>query len=224
MTEKPVLIGLVGYAQHGKSTVADFLKNMGFIEYAFADPLKKVVMNMFGFTVEQCYDGKLKEEVDNFWGITPRQALIAIGELNADPQIPNLNLGSGGRLWIRKFEHEFEKNEWKNTNVVVSDIRHENEALAVKKLGGLIVRVHNPHVKMDDEFRKSASEQRIKNIRYDAVIFNDSTKEELHNDVASIYNMLLNTPQINSDYETYIDRTKEFPITYLFKKRAFPII
>lgn len=208
---KPILIGIVGFAHHGKSTAANYLISNGFTEYAFAEPLKKAVMSIFGFTYEQCYDIKLKEVKDPYWGISPREAMIAFGEHNAEKLtelMPNLDLGESGRIWIRKFEHEYIKNKWNEKNIVVSDIRHNNEALAIKKLGGYILRVHNPRIEMNEEFRKSASEQRIQHIRFDGIIKNDSTIDEFHKSIAYLQTAIINNPKLNSNYEDYKDGNK----------------
>jgi hypothetical protein len=196
--EKGVLIGLVGYSQHGKSTVAQFLKKQNFIEYAFADPLKATVMGMFGFTYEQCYDQEYKNKVDPFWGISPRDALIKIGEHNAEKIkeiLPAINLGNHNRLWVRKFEKEFINNNWINKKIVVSDIRHQSEADVIKKLGGYIIAVYNPHISMHEEYRKSESETRIDNIKFDNIIYNTSSLDKLNE---STINILDNLHSINT--------------------------
>jgi hypothetical protein len=221
MTEnKNTLIGLVGYAHHGKSTVAAFLKTLGYIEYAYADPLKEVVMAMFGFTYEQCYDQKLKEVIDPFWGISPRQALIAVGENNAESLkklMPDLNLGEFDRLWIRRFEQTYAKNGWNTKNIVVSDIRHENEARAIKKLGGYILRIHNPRINMNEAFRSSASEKRVDAIRYDGIIHNDDNLIELYKDIYYMHNAIVSEPLINSSYENYINKDKKLLVLEISK-------
>ena len=219
---KSLLIGIVGYAHHGKSTTADFFKTLGFTEYAFADPLKSVVMAMFGFTKEQCYDIKLKEVVDPFWGISPRTALIAVGEHNAEKLkdlMPDLDLGEFRRLWIRKFEREYSENKWNEKNIIVSDIRHADEANAIKKLGGYILRVHNPRIKMDEAFRQSASEQRVRDIRFDGILINDSNKIDLYRDVTAFNHVVVSSPSLNSKYEDYINKDKPIVVMQLSKNK-----
>lgn len=216
--QTPLLIGIVGFAHHGKSTAANFFKTIGFTEFAFADALKLVVMDMFGFTYNQCYDTKLKEQIDEFWGITPREALISVGELNAEKLkelMPNLNLGEFGRIWIRRFEREYSTKEWNRKCIVVSDVRHENEARSIKKLGGYILRIHNSRIKMTENFRKSASEQRIKDIRFDGIINNDGSMIDLYKNVTSIYNSIIANPNLNSNYENYVDKNKNIFVTQL---------
>jgi hypothetical protein len=72
MSNKYNSIGLVGYAGSGKDTTAallqiELLKNADqFSLYAFADPLKKFITDVFGVEKERLYDQKLKEQTINF--------------------------------------------------------------------------------------------------------------------------------------------------------------
>jgi hypothetical protein len=51
-----MIVGIVGLSGSGKDTAADFLvKNHGFSKIALADPIKRVCMEVFGFTAEQLW-------------------------------------------------------------------------------------------------------------------------------------------------------------------------
>lgn len=51
-----MIVGLCGQAGSGKDAAADFLvKNHGLVKVAFADPLKRIVQDVFGFTDEQLW-------------------------------------------------------------------------------------------------------------------------------------------------------------------------
>lgn len=51
-----MIVGLLGQAGSGKDTVADFMvKHHGFVKVAFADPLKRICQDVFGFTDEQLW-------------------------------------------------------------------------------------------------------------------------------------------------------------------------
>lgn len=57
------IVGLGGEAGSGKDTVAEYLeKDYGFHTVAFADNLKKLCMEVFGLTHDDCYDQKAKKE------------------------------------------------------------------------------------------------------------------------------------------------------------------
>lgn len=206
---KLIHIGVVGFAKHGKSTLTNIFKDMNYKEFAFASAIKYALVPMFGFTYEDLHDQYLKEIVNDFWGISPREAMQAFGEHNAEKLkeiLPNLNLGNSGRLWVRNFEKCLIDNKH---NIVISDIRHVEEAKAVKKAGGYIINIHNPRIKMNEEFRKHASESRINNIRYDCMIINSGTISELEEVAIKINKMLQENPLANSTYEKYIDQSHE---------------
>lgn len=65
-----MIVGIMGFANAGKNSVAEILtlrgleRNEPFVEVAFADELKRLVMKLFDFTEEQCW-GILKEVPDH---------------------------------------------------------------------------------------------------------------------------------------------------------------
>ena len=74
-----MVIGFCGQTKHGKSTLANYTtKKYGFVEIAFATPLKLCCMHAFGFTHKQLFGNK-KDTVDNYWGVTPREILQFVG-------------------------------------------------------------------------------------------------------------------------------------------------
>lgn len=56
-----MIIGIVGFAQTGKDTVAKILSEHGFQRVAFADALKRVTMRIFDFTYDQMW-GTLEQK------------------------------------------------------------------------------------------------------------------------------------------------------------------
>lgn len=217
---RPLLFGLVGFAGHGKTTVTNMLKIFKFEEYALADPLKKGCMAMFGFSEAQCFDDKLKNIVDPYWGVSPREVLQKVGtELfrnQLKTAIPNIDLGDSNILWVRNFERYYESNKTKN--IVLSDVRNVDEALMIKKLGGYIIRVHNPHIKMGDAFRHHVSEQTVNKIKYECCLLNDGSLGDLFNDVVYIINAVKSMPELVSSYNDYSDDTKKTFVMSITKR------
>lgn len=210
---KPLLIGLTGYAAHGKSTAANMFKVYGFKEYALAEPLKRACMEIFGFTEDQVF-GEGKYLIDQFWNVTPREVLQKIGtELFRDQLkalMPAIDLGEFNIVWIRKMEKFIQEERKKNSsvNIVISDVRNIDEAKAIKKLGGYIIRVQNPRVKMNDAFRSHASEQMIDKIRFEGIVLNDGSRVDLFRDVDCFVNSLMDGPaEIVMNYEDYCNPT-----------------
>lgn len=217
--KRPLLIGLTGFAGHGKTTATNMLKTFNFHEYALADPLKRGCMAMFGFTEEQCFDDKLKNVIDPYWGVSPREVLQKVGtELFRDQiknAMPNIKLGESGVLWIRNFEKYYESN--KHKNIIVSDVRNVDEAQTIKKLDGFIIRIHNPRIKMKDAFRNHASEQMINKIKYDCILMNDGNLSDLFKDLEYIFRAVSSTPSLSSSYENYMDDSKKMVVMSISK-------
>ena len=89
------IIGLCGKKGSGKDATGKILIEIyGFTKYSFADPLKRGVKEMFGFTDEQCWgEQSIKEKVDERWGISPRVALQIIGTDFLREQLPSMCRG-----------------------------------------------------------------------------------------------------------------------------------
>lgn len=101
-----MLIGIVGQKFNGKSEVSKHLtQKHKFIEYAFADPLKRGVQEMFGFTNDQMWGDK-KDEVDLNWGIKPREIIQIMGtellQFEIHKYTDKLN-HIGRKLWVNRF-------------------------------------------------------------------------------------------------------------------------
>ena len=62
-----------------------------------------------------------------------------------------------------------------NKNLVISDVRFQNEALWVKEKGGILVRIKNPNSAKSTE-DSHVSENELEEIEFDHLISNDKTK------------------------------------------------
>ena len=139
MSPKPLLIGLSGKAGSGKSTVADYLtKEHGYHQFAFANALKDVVGLAFGFTREQLYGGGLKEKIDPRWGVSPRWCLQWLGTDVFRDRWPD--------IWIRHLRQDILDFLAINGQrpIVVSDVRFQDEAQALKRMGAVLIRIERP--------------------------------------------------------------------------------
>ena len=118
MANKIRLIGLAGLARSGKSTLAGMLRErLGYKEYALADPIKRIVNDMFGWD-ERHSDGELKEKLDLKWGFSPRRAYQLFGT----------EYGRALRedLWLRMAEVVLSELD-ENSGLIITDIRFPNE-------------------------------------------------------------------------------------------------
>lgn len=137
-TEKPpAMIGVIGYAQHGKDTIGRILvEQHGFIRFAFADALKSMalVLNPIVTTRQRLGDvvgpeknwesAKQIPEVRRFLQVLGTEAVR--GHL-------------GGDAWINALERKITDSGARR--IVITDVRFLNEAMWVHSLGGTLIRV-----------------------------------------------------------------------------------
>lgn len=163
-----MLYGITGNARCGKGTVA---KLLGYPEYHFSKPMKDACRNIFGWNDEHLY-GELKDVVDPNFGVSPRMALQTMGTdwgrnmVNKD-------------LWLKRAQIEINN----NSQLVISDVRMNNEARLIKQNGGKIIKVVRD-VKVD--IRDHVSEEGIDNQYVDYIIDNNGTLNMLREMVNSI--------------------------------------
>lgn len=185
-----MIIGLIGGIGSGKTTLTNYIvQNYDFTEYSFAEPLKQIG-KIFGFTQEQLYGTQeQKLEIHSKWGISGRTFLQKIGtELfrgKLYDVIPEMK--GEDTIWIELFKTKY-KQEPKN--YIVSDIRFLDEALAIKKLGGILIRLKRTNLEDGNEYNHT-SEQQINKIQYDYFIDNDNLSiEESRRCFDSIYKFM----------------------------------
>lgn len=193
--QMPILIGIVGEIGVGKSTVAEYLIEKGFSEYAFAKPVKDIALNM-GFTYEQIYGTQIQKlEINKYWGISARTFLqkfgTDIGRNLLHKIIPNMNMGASGSPWVRLFEIHWEKmfEETQYPTLVVSDCRFPDEVASIKARGGYVIKIIRPDEKKDGVEHQHSSETGIDSLYHDMMIVNNGTKDQLfrHVDMGILY-------------------------------------
>jgi len=158
------VVGLVGGKRAGKDTAARYLSVRGFERVALADPMKAIVAN--------CCGGEILKS-----GQPPRvlwqQVGTEIGRLIAPT------------LWIELLQvqmvaaHRFAG----KSKFVVSDVRFENEAAAIREMGGRLIEIRRPDAA--DETDSHASEQEWRTIAADYVIHNDQAVLDLCRELAA---------------------------------------
>lgn len=136
------IVGLLGYAKSGKSTLASLIvehgddkKDVVMHRYSLACPLKKGVQAMFGLTDEQLYtDAKM--QVDPRYGVTPREILQFVGTDLIRKQL-KYQLPRGGTLWVSRFHdlalelQRMADADSKRHILVIDDVRFPDEADAL---------------------------------------------------------------------------------------------
>ena len=139
-----MIIGICGLIGAGKDTAADYLVNLHhFRRESFANSLKDAVAQVFGWD-RTLLEGRTKqarewrEQVDPWWSerlqipeLTPRWVLqqwgteVCRGSFHDD-------------IWIASLENKLRNSQ---DDVVITDCRFPNEIRAIKRAGGIVVRV-----------------------------------------------------------------------------------
>ena len=119
-----MIIGLTGYAQSGKDSVADILvKNYGYTRIAFADPIRKLLYEMNPIVKDGGY--RVQPVVDSYgWDV----AKTAFPEIRT--MLQSLGVGArktfGDMFWVKQALNELQL--FGEVNYVITDVRYPNEA------------------------------------------------------------------------------------------------
>jgi hypothetical protein len=131
-----MIIGLTGRKRSGKSTIAQALVHKGFAEMSFAEPIRTFTKILLGLDHAGLEEAKEKP-IDWLDGVTTRYIMQTLGtEWGRQTIHPD--------IWIRYLTRRLTAPSNLNADIVISDIRFDNEAIALRELGAKIVRVERP--------------------------------------------------------------------------------
>lgn len=170
-------IAISGKARSGKNTLAEqILEILGqdCKIFAFADPMKEIVMTMFPAS-----------NPEHLWGPSEFRSMLMPGTESSYRDLL-LELGALGRrycqnTWINATIAMVDKYLSDHNNVLISDVRFKNELRAIKESGFYtirIVRPGNPY-SLDDISEKDLDD--VPDTDFDFVLINDGSLEELSN-------------------------------------------
>lgn len=190
------LVGLTGVARSGKDTVGGYMvSHYDFLQYAFANPIRKVASAMFGLP-ENVFEGdnEDREVPDPFWGISPREMLQKIGTEGArDVFGQDIWVKHAHRYWSTlKASRDLDNYKlsapvpWRG--VVITDVRFDNEAKWIQEQGGIVLSIERPGVTAVNEHR---SENGVHKDHITHHIVNDRTQEDLRSRVCELFDQLL---------------------------------
>ena len=172
---EPKLIGLVGQKRVGKDTAADYLESKYHLKkYAMATPMKDALKSLFLLSDAQLY-GDQKEVVDPRWGVTPRELMDFIGvdtlKYNLPKKFPQI-----GDIYIKHLH--FKMMAHPEDSLAICDVRFQKDVDALKKLGGVIIKITRPKLENNDQH---ISEKGVLNITgIDYAIENNGSIKDLH--------------------------------------------
>jgi CO dehydrogenase nickel-insertion accessory protein CooC1 len=141
-----MLIGITGKARSGKDTFSKMLAQSlrertggTYVLMAYANELKNRVQKDFDLSYDQLWGDAKEEEdkrykksvpgmFDSFW--TAREIMQAYGEFYRSIDYD---------FWVRILFNKIEENEY--ANVIITDVRHPNEADPIKERKGYVIKV-----------------------------------------------------------------------------------
>lgn len=207
-----MIIGICGFINCGKDTVADYLVNFHeFRRESFAGILKDAVASVFGWD-RDLLEGRTRqsrewrEQVDPWWSqrlnipeLTPRWVLQYWGT-------EVLRRGFHDDIWIAGLENKLRSS---SDNIVISDCRFPNEIAAIKNQGGRVIWVQRGELPewynyaLDanqgpnhigwalgktnlKKYKIHASETSWIGTDFDAVIDNNGSLDDLYNKVKNL--------------------------------------
>jgi hypothetical protein len=189
------IIGICGRKRHGKDTVGRILQDYGYLTTAFADPVKRVAMDVYGMSWDQCYgDGPEKEAIDPRWGLSPRVIMQRLGtevgrgihpETWIKHTLDNVRSAAAGTGFTLRDDdgRRFVRAHGVASLWAVTDVRFPNEADAVIAAGGVIVKVVRPALGTPTD--EHPSETSVDLVGADVTIINDGTIDDLRSRVAN---------------------------------------
>lgn len=181
------LIGLCGYAQSGKDTVAAILvERFGYRRVAFADELRAMALSINPVV-------RVGAEVQELRQVVNEQGWD-MAKQHPDVRVFLQNLGSTMRgyvskdFWVQRMleVHGFDRINIHTAGIVITDVRHLNEVnWLLDPLGaGVLWRINRPGV---GPVNNHCSESEWTSATPDALINNDGTLDDLRAQVITAF-------------------------------------
>jgi dephospho-CoA kinase len=177
-----MIIGLSGYAQSGKDTVANYLvEHHGFIRIAFADPIREALYNLDPVVTDipELSGMHLKWLVDGLgW------ERIKIDSPQVREMLQRFGTEVARNLWSENFWVDLAMSKAKLLdNVVITDVRYPNELDAIRDVSGSVWRVEKPGV---SAVNSHTSETALDGYVFDEIVRNAGSLEDLHAKINNI--------------------------------------
>lgn len=186
-----MIIAFAGRKQSGKTSSCEFVRNVlagynidNVIIYNFADPLKDLCINILGLEYRQCYgnDADKNELVDCYWDdkqLTAREVMQIVGT--------DMFRAMQHNVWssatIRRIQQQ------KADVSLIADCRFPNEVEAVKKAGGMVIKLNRNLYDSDHKSEKALDVNMYDQSNFDLVIDNQDLSIRDKNEI--IHNFLI---------------------------------
>lgn len=168
------IIGITGAAGSGKDTLAEMIKDDGWERFAYADALKHICMDYLGLSYNDAYTQEGKLRYNDFWGMTNREILQKIGT-------EAMRNGFCKDVWIKIAELKLKDMLDKGKKIIVTDVRFDNEAELIEKLGGCVIKIvrNINHNGLSEKEQAHPSEMGISDHLISFKILNNLSKNDL---------------------------------------------
>jgi len=163
------IIGIAGRKGSGKTTLAEAMVQYGWVHDSFAAPIRRFLCILFD--IDQLDLEAIKEAPQRaLGGRTPRQVMQLLGT-------EWMRAYCGQDVWLNALRARIASTIGAGRNVVISDVRFENEAKFIRDLGGVVVWLERSAVCGIDEH---VSERGFPPHLIDHFIENDRDLDYLH--------------------------------------------
>lgn len=178
----PKIIGLLGRSRSGKDTVASIIQSIypqcNYTIVRLSTPIKEAAKNLFAFEDKQI-EGHEKEELDQRWGITPRQVFQVLTN--------DVMKYMGKDFFTRLLYEKYDKGSF-GENIIIPDIRYEHDIQEIKKRNGIVIKIERDNLPI-----KYACEDHLDKITYLPTIKNNDTTDQLPVQIKKIVKKISST-------------------------------
>ena len=185
-----MLIGFSGKKGSGKSYFADYLvNNKLFIKLSFASPLKEITKILFNLSDEDVKDPIKKELINPKFNASPRELMQWLGTDIMREEF-NKKFNYSGSIWIDSIKDKVKTLLDNNKDVVIDDVRFQNEVDMIHSLGGIVINLRND---LDNTLNNSTSNHSSENqkLTFNYEFVNDKSYSNTY-DIYLILDLLFN--------------------------------
>ena len=176
-----MLIGFSGLPRSGKTTasgiVSSIVRRAGKTPFvmSFASPIKKMLLSM-GVPHSNLYTSMYKDEAIGFLnGRTARELMQTLGTEWGRSMVCS-------DIWVRLSVYEADSYINNGDTVIYDDVRFVDEADAIRKRGGILIKVE----KRGDVSNGHSSDSALRGYEFDEVVYNDGDKKDLEEKINDI--------------------------------------
>ncbi len=157
-----MIIGLVGYKGSGKTTACNIIKKhlTDVVQINFKDALigelKDKFPDLLLAIVETMYDLGIDTSVDDLFSDKP--ALVRTLMQNYGTEVRRVD---NSDWWVDEWEVSIDYGLHGCSNVLTDDVRFQNEAMAIKDAGGILIRIERSDIVTTDQHLSEVEQQSI---------------------------------------------------------------